>query len=111
MYTSIDRIASDLILFDCTNAMHRKIIFDQLTQQEGDKIFNFLRNRRQYPLKLVPSIDLLDRADEISKAVYQHPMPYCLYLALAEQKNMPLITADRKFQDLVKIVHFSYFIR
>ena len=50
---------------------------------------------------LHPISPLIVRAAEIG-AILRHPIYDCLYLACAEQKSLPLITADRRLLDVVK---------
>lgn len=100
--TSLDRLSPDLILLECANAIRRKILLKQITQQEGDISFELLKEWKQGLIRLTPPPDYLERAYELSKALQQHPMPDCIYLALAEQEDVQMVTADRKFYDLVK---------
>lgn len=99
--TSLDRLSPDLILLECANAIRRKVFLKQITQQEGDTSFELLKDWKKGLIRLTPTPDYLERAYEISKALQQHPMPDCIYLALAEQENVQMVTADRKFYDLV----------
>lgn len=49
-------------------------------------------------VRMVASADLQPAAEELSLAL-RHPLADCLYLALAEGRQLPLITADRPFVD------------
>ncbi len=98
---SLDRLSPDLILLECANAMRRKVLLKQITQQEGDTSFELIKEWKQGLMRLIPTPDFLERAYELSKALQQHPIPDCIYLALAEQENVQMVTADRRFYDLV----------
>lgn len=105
LHISIDRLAPDLILLECTNAIRRKVILKQITQKEGDEAFNLMKDWQQGLIQLASTVELLERAYELSKELEQHPVPDCLYLALAEQGNCQLVTADKKFYNRVQNNH------
>ena len=52
-----------------------------------------------HPPTLQPSLPLLERAFELARSL-DHPIYDCLYLALAEARDMPLVTADGRFAAL-----------
>jgi predicted nucleic acid-binding protein len=55
-----------------------------------------LRDSPRYFSELIDPGELLDRAFAIATA-HGHPVYDCLYLALAEQRSIPVVTADRRF--------------
>ena len=101
LHYTIQRLAPDLILLECANAIRRKVILKQITPKEGDHSFELLKEWRRGLIKLIPSADMLDRAYELSKVLQRHPIPDCIYLALAEKENAQVVSADRKFYNLV----------
>lgn len=108
--TDLIRIAPDLLLIECTNAIRRKVLLKQITQDIGDDAFHFLLNWHKELLVLYPSVDLLQRAYELSKELEQYPIPDCLYLALSEREQAILVTADRKFYERVRASDYSRYI-
>jgi predicted nucleic acid-binding protein len=90
-------VAPDLVLAEVCNAAwkswrRREIDPAQLNQVAMDAAGPFQR--------LVPLDRLIQRAVTIASEL-DHPVYDCLYLALAEAEDAPLITADRR---LVRIV-------
>jgi predicted nucleic acid-binding protein len=90
-------VAPDLVLAEVCNAAwkswrRREIDPAQLNQVAMDAPGPFQR--------LVPLDRLIQRAVTIASEL-DHPVYDCLYLALAEAEDAPLITADRR---LVRIV-------
>lgn len=55
---------------------------------------------------LVPSRRFLARATEIA-LLLRHPIYDCLYLACAEERDAPLVTADRRFLQAVAGTAFA----
>lgn len=47
-------------------------------------------------VRLVPFGELLMQAEDLSMQL-RHPLADCLYLALAAQRDIPLVTADKPF--------------
>lgn len=102
LHPSIERLAPDLILLECTNAIRRKVMFNTITSQEGDTAFDLLKDWRFGLMHLVPTVELLNQAYKLSKELQQHPIPDCLFLSLAEMNKCLLVTADSKFYNQVK---------
>ncbi len=91
-------IAPDLVLAEVCNAARkslrrREIDPAQLDQIAIDVALPFER--------LIPLDRLLRRAVTIAGEL-DHPVYDCLYLALAEAEDAPLITADRQLVNIVR---------
>jgi predicted nucleic acid-binding protein len=90
--------APDLLLIECANILWKKVILADLRPREAGDRWQILL---QAPIRFTPSLDLLDAALGIALDL-KHPVYDCLYLALALQRGVPLITADRKLAAAVK---------
>ena len=61
----------------------------------------WVRDLEDYSIRLFEQSRLMEQSWNIALA-FQHAVYDCVYLALAEQLDIPLITADRDFVDKVK---------
>ena len=90
--------APDIILTECTNAVWRRVVSRTVTQAHAQA---FLKALPQWFELLSPSIQLYEPAFEMACDL-EHPVYDCQYLALAENKGIQLVTADRVFADRVR---------
>ena len=90
--------APDLLLIECANILWKKVALADLSPREAGDRWQLLL---QAPIRFTPSLNLLDAALGIALDL-KHPVYDCLYLALALQHGVPLITADRKLAAAVK---------
>lgn len=104
---NIHRIAPDLILIECTNAIRRKVLLKDINQEEGDIAFFLMKEWFKELIRMIPSVELIERAYELSKELEKHPVPDCLYLALAERDKSILVTADERFFKRVKSSRYA----
>lgn len=88
--------APDLLLVETANAMWSKIRRGDLAL--GDIDLSALPTL--FP-DLVPAADLFEQAFELALEL-RHPVYDCLYLALAIQRGDRVVTADRRFLDVVR---------
>lgn len=99
---NIDLLAPEILLLECANAIRKKVILKQITTNQADDGFALLLYlQNNYGLSLFPVEKLIQIAYVISKETNWHPVPDCLYLALANTEKIKLITADRKFYNKV----------
>ena len=84
--------APDLLLIECANILWKKVRIGDLTRREASSCLTLLLSG---PLILTDSVGLLASALELSCEL-QHPVYDCVYLALAIQRDVPLLTADRR---------------
>jgi predicted nucleic acid-binding protein len=70
----------------------------------GRSLASFDRLTVSGALEIHPNEPLRDRAVEMSLR-HRHPLQDCLYLALAERLECPLVTADRRFAERVRESH------
>jgi predicted nucleic acid-binding protein len=87
-------IAPDLVLAEITNAAWKAAVFGGASTAAVGLL---VQESAGYFDELVPAADLKDRALEIALAL-KHPAYDCFYLALAEQRECKLVTADEKLQ-------------
>ena len=89
--------APDMILVECANAAWRRVRGKTVPEAQARA---FLRALPQWFESLVPSGRLHEAAFEMA-CVLDHPVYDCQYLALAEDKETCLVTADLAFVDRV----------
>ena len=87
-------IAPDLVIVEVTNAAWKAKVFGNIPVETA---IDFVRKSTRLFHELVPASHLRDRALEIALAL-RHPTYDCFYLALAEQRECRLVTADERLQ-------------
>ena len=83
-------IAPDTYLVECAHALTRAERKGLIQPREGEDKFTLISDTCP---DLIPHLPLLARAFQIS-SVMRHGVYDCLYLALAEQEQCELVTAD-----------------
>jgi len=83
-------IAPDLIVAECTNVAWRKVRNEQVSIEHAEAAIKTLPTWFEH---LIPSAELHRPAFRIAHQL-NHPVYDCLYIALAAQCAIPLITAD-----------------
>lgn len=93
-----DRLhAPDLVTVEVTGAITRAFRNDRLNKAGVETALDAWADKlRDNTVELVPNDLYLRRAAEISCAL-RHPIPDCLYLALAKRLGAELVTADGTF--------------
>lgn len=89
---SLPLTAPDLILAECANVFWKKVRRSQYRAADAARAVSILEVSN---IALVPCKGLAVRALELSIAL-EHPTYDCFYLALAEQRQLPVVTADAK---------------
>jgi len=89
-------IGPSLARIEVTAAIARKARFAEIALQEALRAIELWRKT------LIGALDLLPEGQDLHGALnmsleLRHPLPDCIYLALAERFNATLITADSKF--------------
>jgi predicted nucleic acid-binding protein len=88
-----------LIRVEVAAAVARKARLGEIDREDAEAALDlWLRTIRDRVIVLLPDEPHLARALVLSIAL-AHPLQDCLYLALAERLNAPLITADRRFAE------------
>ena len=90
--------APDLLLVECANILWKKTVLGDLTSPEAAAA---LKELRLAPVSLTPSSNLLDAALALSTEL-RHPIYDCVYLALANRRKRPLVTADMRLARAVR---------
>jgi predicted nucleic acid-binding protein len=88
-----DVVVPDFIQFEVASALSKKVRYAGLPAEQAAKALEAL------PLVVPDRHDttgLIDRAFALSISI-RHALYDCLYLALAEHMDCPLVTADGKF--------------
>ncbi len=90
--------APDIILTECANAVWQRVVSKTVSRAHAQA---FLTALPQWFELLTPSTQLYDLAFEMACDL-EHPVYDCQYLALAENRKIRLVTADRIFADRVR---------
>lgn len=93
-----DLAAPDLLWSECANGLWRWVQRGVLSGRVAHERFVALRRA---PVALIPAGELLDRA-LILAIELGHPIYDCVYLALALQRGMQVVSADRRFVNVVR---------
>ena len=90
--------APDLILVECANAAWRRVSGETVPRAQAEAFISALPH---WFASLVPAARLHARAFEMACDL-DHPVYDCQYLALAEDEETRLVTADRAFANRVR---------
>ncbi|QXJ28592.1 Toxin 1, PIN domain [Saccharolobus shibatae B12] len=97
-----DAETSDFALVEVSNVVWKKTVLTrELTEQDAIKAVTIIRYYLPQLLILNKSIDVIERAIEIS-IKEKIPIYDSLYIALAERKGSKLVTGDRKQHEIAK---------
>ena len=102
-----DLQAPDFILTEVTNIAWKKVLRNEISQEQARVIPTELRG---YILSFHPSADLVDGALEIALSLH-HPVHDCLYIACAEAIGGVLITADKRLHKAIEDTEFAPLVR
>jgi predicted nucleic acid-binding protein len=83
-------LAPDLLLVEVANALWRKMRAGEISPREAVDALSLVE---QSAIDLYPTGPLLPRAMELARRL-DHPVYDCVYLALAEREQTPVVTAD-----------------
>jgi predicted nucleic acid-binding protein len=97
---NIECMTPDFALFECAGVIRRKIASNKISIEKGSLILHKINSLEGF--EIIPSFGFLNRAFEIANII-QHDLYDCIYLALAEQQNSKLVTADSKFFNQVQL--------
>lgn len=87
-------LAPDVLLAEFANVMWVKTRSNEIDFARALEAIDSVTGERD--LRLYPSAPVMRRAFELAHALV-HPAYDCIYLALAESLDMPLVTADQRF--------------
>lgn len=92
------RMASpDLLIAECANVLWKKVKRAELSAEEAIVAVRLLQRA---DIEILPTRNLMDRALELAITV-DHAAYDCVYLALAVERNWPLVTADDRLRRIV----------
>jgi len=89
-------IAPDFASIECASALWKKRRYEGYDPTHLSEAFRLLR---LIDIAVVESAPLLDNALELALSL-DHPVYDCIYLALAIQEDVPLVTADARLRDV-----------
>jgi predicted nucleic acid-binding protein len=90
--------APSIWIVETANALWRKTRTNELTADEATERLAALRSA---PVRSMPVDDLIEPALKIAASL-SHPIYDCLYLAAAIRSNVYVVTADRRFYNIVR---------
>jgi predicted nucleic acid-binding protein len=91
-------LAPDLLIPECANILWKKTRLGEHTKAEALVAARLLEHA---DIELAPMRPLLQRATELSITL-GHPAYDCFYLALAEARSCPVVTADERLRKRVQ---------
>lgn len=100
-------LAPNLVLAEAGNTAWKKVRRGEMTQEQGKAM---VRALPLYFDRLVHTEVLIDRAYVLAHQL-DHPVYDCLYLALAEQEAVLLVTDDRRLIKAVARTEFRKRVR
>ena len=86
-------VAPDLLLAEVANSLWRKARGGQITQEQVTKALTELGSL----VTLVPVTDNLVIKAVVIASELEHSVYDCIFLACAQERSVPLVTADVKF--------------
>ena len=89
---SYQLLAPELIMVECGNILWKQVRFSGLTQEQAEGALRLLKS---FAIDLVPVTPLLARALELG-ILFKRTVYDSVYLALAEQEQAAVVTADRR---------------
>jgi predicted nucleic acid-binding protein len=100
-------IAPDLVIAEITNTAWKLVAFEGLAPESAATIISAAEKGFD---ELVPSVGLKDLALQIAINL-KHPAYDCFYLALAEQRECQMVTADNRLLSRCAGTEFARRIR
>jgi predicted nucleic acid-binding protein len=95
--TGDELIAPELARIEVASALIRKGLREELTGADVESTLRaWFRAASEGQIFLLPNSDDIAEAAALALEL-RHPLPDCLYLALAERLGVALVTADRAF--------------
>jgi predicted nucleic acid-binding protein len=85
--------APELIMAECANAAWKKIRRREISVEEAVRA---LRAIATVPVNLIAASPFVEAAVRAA-VILDHPAYDCIYLALAERRGWPFVTADERF--------------
>lgn len=92
-------VAPDLLIPECANILWKKVRLGELTADEAGFAARLLARA---DIDLAPMRPLMENATRIAMTL-DHPAYDCIYLALAETRSMPFVTADERLLRKVRL--------
>lgn len=97
VHSAEELVAPELTQVEVASALVKKAIGRTLSPKEAHEALTlWFEAIQDGDIVLLPDADYLAAASELALQL-AHPLPDCLYLALAERLGVALITADRAF--------------
>ncbi len=104
----VERIAPDIILHECNSAVQKKVWKGEIQEEKGWHAYELIFEGD--PIRLFDSRPLIKPAYDLAVTL-NHAVYDCYYLALAEEQNALVVTADQKFYARILDSPFAQRIR
>lgn len=98
--------APDFLLTECASAICKKVQRRQLDERQATEILSSLKI---LPIELLPARNLLEGAFVLA-VILKQSVYDCLYLALAIALETRLVTADKRFYDVIAATTLDTYI-
>jgi predicted nucleic acid-binding protein len=92
----------EFVFLEVGNALWSRVRRGELAIEESTQLIDRLRGM---DFQVQPVAPFVARALTVAAEI-NHPIYDCLYLALAESLDLPLVTADRRFLDALRRMDF-----
>ncbi|WP_245595933.1 type II toxin-antitoxin system VapC family toxin [Gloeobacter kilaueensis] len=102
-------IAPDLFLHELGNIAWKKVRHREMASTQAVQLMRDLRDLSMLQIRAATSVAVAEQALEISMR-YDRSFYDSLYLALALEEQLPLITADRKLYNALQGTDLSFTI-
>ena len=103
VFAAANSLAPELLKIETGNRIARAVFSGEFSLSEGVLAQRTIENSI---VRFYPDRNLLERAFLLSSTL-NHAIYDCIYLALAEQENACLVTADGRFCRLLKEANFT----
>ena len=98
LLAAADLAAPDFLLVECANVLWKKVALGEIVPDEASSRLGLLM---EAPVAFAPTENLLLASLGLAVEL-EHPVYDCLYLTLAADRGVPLVTADKRFAQLVR---------
>ena len=104
-HTGHELLAPDYALVEVTNALWKKVKSCDINAEET--IVEWMEFKQNNIIEWFETSPYLDRSFTLAQLLNHNSIYDCIYLAMAEQQNCPLLTADQKFLNTLANTPFA----
>jgi predicted nucleic acid-binding protein len=100
-------VAPELVIAEITNAAWKSVIREEISTESATAI---VREASRFFIELVPAIALQARAISIALEL-RHPAYDCFYLALADIRDIQVVTSDNRLLSRCANTRYASLVR